>query len=133
MSPEMRFLNENLPIIEKWSRFLSIETDQDLDKTLVLVESLIDRKQDGESHLTPVIYSLARAIEKYETKYPIGEYAGIEMLKFLMDQNNHSQSDLCDIAAKSDIRNILSGKRKLNLNHIKKLCKKYNVSSDLFL
>ena len=133
MSSVMSFVNKNLPVLEEWSRFLSINSDQELDNALILIESLIDRKNAGETHLFSIIETLGNSIEKYESKYPVENLSGVEMLKFLMEQNNHRQVDLYDIAAKSDISNILSGKRLMNINHIKKLCKKYNVSSDLFL
>ena len=133
MSSVMSFVNENLPVLEEWSRFLSINSDQELENALVLIESLIDRKHAGETHLSPIIESLGDSIEEYESKYPVENLSGVEMLKFLMEQNNHRQVDLYDIAARSDISNILSGKRRLNINHIKKLCIKYNVPSDLFL
>ena len=133
MSSVMSFVNDNLPVLEEWFRFLSIGSDQELDNALTLIESLIDRKQAGETHLSTVIESLADSIEEYESKYPVENLSGVEMLKFLMEQNNHRQVDLYDIAAKSDISNILSGKRQLNINHIKKLCQKYNVSSNIFI
>ncbi len=128
----MLFVDENLPILEEWTRFLSINSDQELENALSLFESLIDRKHEGETHLSTIIECLGDSIEKYEGKYPVENLSSIEILAFLMDQNNHRQVDLYDIAAKSDISNILSGKRQLNINHIKKLCKKYNVSSDIF-
>ena len=133
MSSVMSFVNENLPVLEEWSRFLSINSDQELENALMLIESLIDRKHAGEAHLSPIIESLGDSIEEYESKYSVENLSGVEMLKFLMEQNNHRQVDLYDIAARSDISNILSGKRQLNINHIKKLCKKYNVPSDIFL
>jgi len=133
MSSVMSFVNKNLPILEEWSRFLSINSDQELENALILFETLIDRKHAGETHLSTIIESLGDSIEKYESKFSVENLSNIEILTFLMDQNNHRQVDLYDIAAKSDISNILSGKRKLNINHIKKLCKKYNVSSDIFL
>ncbi len=132
MSSVMSFVNENLTVLEEWSRFLTINSDQELGNALSLVESLIDRKHTGETHLSTIIESLGDSIEKYEKKYPVENLSNIEILTFLMDQNNHRQVDLYDIAAKSDISNILSGKKQLNINHIKKLCKKYNVSPDIF-
>ena len=62
----MSFVTENLPVLEEWSRFLSINSDQELDNALMLIESLIDRKHEGETHLSPVIENLGDSIEKYE-------------------------------------------------------------------
>ncbi|MDA3940463.1 MAG: hypothetical protein PF693_14330 [Spirochaetia bacterium] len=73
----------------------------------MLIESLIDRKNAGETHLFPIIESLGDSIEKFEKKYPVENLSSIEKLKFLMEQNNHRQVDLYDIAAKSDISNIV--------------------------
>ena len=45
----------------------------------------------------------------------------------------HKQSDLSDVAVPSTISSILSGKRELNVNHIKALARKYNVPAHYFI
>lgn len=133
MSSAMNLVNDFLPVIEEWSDFLVIDSDEKLDRALEVIEVLVDRFNYGEDHLSKVIEILSESIEKYEKKYTFDKPSGVEMLKFLMDQNGHRQLDLTDIAPKSVICEILSGKRKLNLNHIKKLSVKYSIDPSAFI
>ncbi|MBN2658566.1 MAG: hypothetical protein JXR86_16035 [Spirochaetales bacterium] len=133
MSSAADIFSDNESIIEMWSDFLHIRSEEELNIALELYESLLDRKNAGEDHLISVLEILGDSIEKFERKYSIEKPAPVEMLKFLMVQHNHNQSDLADIAPGSVISNILHGKRELNINHVRKLCRKYKVSADLFL
>ncbi|MDA3938309.1 MAG: transcriptional regulator [Spirochaetia bacterium] len=121
---------------EKVSRFLlniQINTDEELDRAIVYAEELTDSFEDGNTVIEPLLDYVLNVIEKYENKhYPIEESSPITVLRFLMDQNGHRQKDLIDIAPKSAISEILSGKRHLNKNHIEKLSKKYHTNPSVF-
>lgn len=121
---------------KKVSRFLlnvQIHTDEDLDKAIAYAEELTDIFEDGNTEIEPLLDYVLNVIEKYENKYyPIKESSPIEILRFLMDQNGHKQKDLIDVAPKSAISEILSGKRPLNKNHIEKLSKKYHTNPSVF-
>ena len=121
---------------KKVSRFLlnvQIHTDEDLDKAIAYAEELTDIFEDGNTEIEPLLDYVLNVIEKYENKhYPIKESSPVEILRFLMDQNGHKQKDLIDIAPKSAISEILSGKRPLNKNHIEKLSKKYHTNPSVF-
>ena len=120
----------------KVSRFLlniQINTDEDLDKAITYVEELTDSYEDGNVEIEPLLDYVLNVIEKYENEhYPIEESSPIAILRFLMDQNGHRQKDLTDIAPKSAISEILSGKRPLNKNHIEKLSRKYHTNPSVF-
>lgn len=133
MSSAAELFSNNESVIEEWSAFLNIRSDEELDNALELYESLLDRKVSGEDHLSAVLEVLGDSIEKYEKKYSFEKPSPVEILKFLMEQHDHRQTDLADIAPASVISNILHGKRELNINHIRKLCRKYKVTADLFL
>jgi HTH-type transcriptional regulator/antitoxin HigA len=62
------------------------------------------------------------------------EVSGMDVLKFLMDQNDLKQKDLIGIlGGKSAVSEILNGKRPLNLKHIRNLSEKFNVRPATFL
>lgn len=69
-------------------------------------------------------------IEQYEEKcHPIGEPDPIEALKFMMEQKGLKQKDLEAILGyKSRVSEVLSRKRKLNLEMIRNLHEKLNIS-----
>lgn len=49
-----------------------------------------------------------------------------------MAQHGLGQSDLAEVATQSVISEILSGKRQLNIRHIKALSERFKVSADTF-
>lgn len=79
--------------------------------------------------------TLTLLIEKYEESlHSFPEVSGIEVVKFLMDQNGLKQKDLAGIlGGKSTVSELLHGKRPLNLNHIRLLAKRFNVRPATFV
>jgi len=57
----------------------------------------------------------------------------LEVLQFLMDQHGLLQKDLADVfGAPSIVSEVLSGKREINQDHIKRLSRRFHVSPELF-
>jgi HTH-type transcriptional regulator/antitoxin HigA len=79
--------------------------------------------------------TLAILIEHYEEiQYPVKKQNAIDILKFLMEQNNMKQKDLIGIlGSKSTVSEILNGKRSLNLQHINRLSEKFNIKASTFV
>lgn len=133
MSNAMQVYKDNLLAIEAWSSILHIDSDKKLKDALQIIEDIMDRMGAGEKHLRDSAEVLSSAIELYEQeRFPIEKPSGVGMLTFLMDQHGHKQTDLSDVASRSVICELLSGKRQLNKNHIEKLSKKYHVSPAVF-
>jgi len=62
------------------------------------------------------------------------EATGLDVLKFLIDQNDLKQKDLIGIiGGKSAVSEILNGKRPLNLKHIRNLSDKFNLRPATFV
>jgi HTH-type transcriptional regulator/antitoxin HigA len=73
-------------------------------------------------------------ISAYEDEhYPIQDVPPKEILRHLMENHEHKQGDLSDVASRTVINEILSGKKQLNLGHIRRLSEKYGVSPELFI
>jgi len=54
-------------------------------------------------------------------------------LRFLMDQHGLKQRDLTDVfGTPSIVSEVLSGKRELNKDHIKRLSERFHVSPEIF-
>ena len=79
--------------------------------------------------------TLTILIEYYESQcYPIPDCTGVDVLKFLMAQNNLKQKDLVGVlGGKSTVSEILNNKRPLNIKHLNALSKRFNVSPSTFL
>lgn len=109
-----------------------IKTEMDYEKALNSMEAVFDI---NNGPLADYAEALAILIEHYEdNRYPIKNATGVETLKFLMEQNNLKQKDLMGIiGGKSAVSEILNGKRRLNLNHIRKLAERFHVKPATFV
>ena len=111
-----------------------ITSDNENERAIKELEALTDRYEAGERDLEPLIDYISGLIVKYEDEhYPVANPSPVDMLVHLMENHQHSQKDLQDVASQSVISEILSGKRDLNLRHIRKLSEKYGVSPEVFI
>jgi len=57
----------------------------------------------------------------------------IDVLRFLLDQNGLSQRDIAtELGSESTVSLVLSGKRRLNRDHIARLSERFHVSPSVF-
>ena len=77
---------------------------------------------------------LTLLVEDFESKhYQLPRAKPVEVLRFLMDQHSLKQRDLVGVfGTRSIISEVLSGKRKLNKEHIERLSQRFHVSPDVF-
>ncbi len=110
----------------------AIKNNEDYESALSSMELVFD-----ESDGPPAEYAetLSILIEYYEDKhFQTSKAAGVDVLKFLMEQNGLKQKDLVGLlGSKSTVSEILSGKRPLNLKHIKLLSEQFNVKPATFV
>lgn len=108
--------------------------EQEHEKLLSFVKSLMEislHKKD--ERVTSLLKLISRNIEQYETqRYATKTLSSIEMLRFLMEEHGLGQSDFPEIGCQSLMSKILSGERKLTLDHIKHLAKRFGVSPSVF-
>ncbi|NOQ13997.1 MAG: helix-turn-helix domain-containing protein, partial [Methyloprofundus sp.] len=99
------------------------------------LDNLIDEIGENESHeLSAVMETIANLVENYEDKnYSINPGSPIESLKYLMQEHGIKQSDLKEIGSQGVVSEILSGKRALNIEQVKKISKRFGVSPAVFI
>jgi len=57
----------------------------------------------------------------------------IDVLRFLLDRNGLSQRDIAaELGSESTVSLVLSGKRRLNRDHIARLSQRFHVSPSVF-
>jgi len=57
----------------------------------------------------------------------------IDVLRFLLDQNKLSQRAIAaELGSESTVSRVLSGKRRLNRDHIARLSRRFHVSPSVF-
>ncbi|PYV18342.1 MAG: transcriptional regulator [Acidobacteria bacterium] len=100
-------------------------------------EILYDLDRRGKT-LTPAEKELAELltllIEDFEQRrYQLPRARPLDVIRFLMDQHGLKQTDLADVfGTPSIVSEVLSGKRELNKEHIRRLSERFHVSPELF-
>ena len=94
-----------------------------LERLNDIFDARIDSPEGDEAELLTIL------IENYEQEhYPIEAPDPIEAIKFRMEQMNMNKKDLAEVIGyKSRVSEILSRKRRLSLNMIRKLHKKLRI------
>jgi HTH-type transcriptional regulator/antitoxin HigA len=106
-----------------------IKTEEDYDLALKRMEEIFHAEEGTEEGDEAEVLMLI--IEEYHS---IGNPDPIEAIKFIMEQKNLKQKDLADILGyRSRVSEVLSGKRKLNLEMIRKLHEKLNISYETLM
>ncbi len=100
-----------------------------------ILDDIIDEVGDNQNHkLAPVMETIGNLIENYEIQeYRINESSPDEVLKYLMQEHGLRQSDLKEIGSQGVVSEILTGKRILNIEQIKKISNKFHVSPLVFI
>ena len=66
-------------------------------------------------------------------RHPARDADPIDVLRFLLDQNGLSQRDIAaELGSESTVSLVLSGKRRLNRDHIARLSRRFHVSPSVF-
>ena len=109
-----------------------IRTTRDLRDALARIDALWGAKSGTiEGDELDVLTDL---VEAYENRHhPIGPGSGLRTLKHLMQANGLTQSDLPEIGSQGVVSEILTGKRDLNVRHIRALAVRFKVAAAVFV
>jgi antitoxin component HigA of HigAB toxin-antitoxin module len=122
----------DVDIVANVLKQLHVRNDKDAIKAGKQLYAWRKMIKEGHSELQELYNYLKYQVNQYEKTVKQPEVTGAELLRYLMEEHGHKQSDLADVAPRSVISEILHGKRELNKNHITRLASKYNVSPALF-
>jgi HTH-type transcriptional regulator/antitoxin HigA len=77
---------------------------------------------------------LTMLIERYETeRYPVPDAGPVDVLRFLLERNGLAQRDIAaELGSETTVSLVLSGKRRLNRDHIELLSRRFKVSPSVF-
>lgn len=105
----------------------AIKTEDDYNRALKRLEEIFHVPTDSPEGDEAEVLSIL--IEKYEDEYyPIDAPDPIEAILYRMEQMDMNQKDLAEVIGyKSRVSEILSKKRKLNINMIRKLHDKLKI------
>ena len=108
-----------------------IRNEKDYQSALKRLELIFDATKGSENgdELLSIL------IDRYENEnFPIGMPDPIEAIKFRMEQMGMKQKDLAEVVGfKSRVSEILSKKRKLTLDMIRKLNKTLHIPTEVLV
>lgn len=109
---------------------------KEFDNMVNTLDNLLDFIGEDENHrLIGLVDFLSHLIETYESKQSAKHTipSGLDALIYLMEAHGLHQADLPEIGSQGVVSEILKGKRKLNLRHIKLLAKRFGVDPSTFI
>lgn len=112
-----------------------IRSRAEYERAVAALDAIVDAIGEDEKHpLAELAEALSVFIEAYDkSHYPTPVPEPREMLRFLMEQNALTQSDLPELGSQGVVSEILSGKRSLNVRQISVLAKRFKLAPGVFL
>lgn len=128
----------SLELQQHWtaiSPLLSLRNEKEYDGAVKRLNHLLDKVGADEQHpLYTLLDTLGTLIHAYEEEHhPIPACSGVDVLRFLMEEHDLTQSDLPEIGSQGVVSEILQGKRELNVRQIRALAKRFHVSPGVFI
>jgi HTH-type transcriptional regulator/antitoxin HigA len=110
-------------------------SDEDYQHLVETLDYLVDEIGDDENHqLCAVMETIGKLIANYEDQHVSSpKSSGIDALKYLMQEHNLKQSNLTELGSQGVVSEILSGKRTLNIEQIKRVSERFHVSPAVFI
>ena len=137
---ELNVMNIQLDSISKaWpsikNYFTVPHSEQEYTELVNYLDALIDEVGDKQNHeLAAVMETIGLLIENYENKnHLINESTVVDVIKYLMQEHALNQADMTEIGSQGVVSEILSGQRSLNVDQIKRLSKRFNLSPSVFI
>lgn len=111
-----------------------IHSEEENEHFISILEELEHRSlqwSEGEAKLAELLTLL---IEEFEDRtYQLKAATPVEVLLELMESNHLKQKDLIDVfGAESTVSAVIHGKREMTREHIKRLCKRFNLPPAAF-
>jgi HTH-type transcriptional regulator/antitoxin HigA len=113
-----------------------IRTKVEYGRAVRAMNDLLDAGAADESHpLADLAATLGELVGDYDDKHhPLpADLTGIDMVRFLMQQQNLHQADLKELGSQGVVSELLSGKRELNVRQIKLLSRRFNLPATAFI
>jgi HTH-type transcriptional regulator/antitoxin HigA len=109
-----------------------LRSEEDYEAALAEIEIYFDKEPLPGSADGDRFDLLAMVITRYEEEhYPIEAPSPIEMIKFVMESRGLGQEDLAEVlGSRSRASEILSGKRSLSLDHIRRLHQAWGIPAE---
>jgi HTH-type transcriptional regulator / antitoxin HigA len=114
---------------------LTIRNEREYNAAVKRLNELLDEIGTNEKHpFYSLLDTLGTLVYAYEEEHhPIPNVSGVEVLRYLMEEHDLTQSDLPEVGSQGVVSEILNSKRELNVRQIRVLAEKFNVSAAVFV
>ena len=112
-----------------------IRTEAENESFTAVLEELDARSEELTAAEQDLAELLTLLIEDFESRsYQLPKASPLEVVRFLMDQHGLKQRDLLDVFGTSSVASeVLSGKRELSKDHIRRLSARFSIPADMLL
>lgn len=132
---DIRALQSSWQAFDTIAHLRPIHSEADLERMVVMMNSLLDDVGDNEDHpMSSLLDLVSDLVSRYEQAHHAIEPAlPKDTLRFLMETRGLKQEDLSSIVAQSNLSAILAGKRKISATLAGKLGKFFGISAAVFV
>jgi len=132
---DTKALQKTWTAFDRIARLRPIRTDVEYERTVALMNQLLDIVGDVEDHpLSGLLELVGELVGDFDDQHhAIEPSEPKEVLRFLMENRAVKQSDLAAIVAQGNLSAILSGKRKISATLAGKLGSYCKVSPAIFI
>ena len=122
-------------VVKNFAHLSPIHSETDYDRTVTLMNALLDVAGDDEDHpLSGLLELAADLVSRYEQEHhPIEAADPKDALRFLIAARGLKQEDLSAIIPPSNLLAILAGKRKISATMAGKLGTFFGICSAVFV
>ena len=132
---DIKALQKTWAAFDRVAHLRPIRTEEEYDRTVSLMNYLVDIVGDRENHtLSGLLDLVSELVAEYDTShYSIEASEPNEVLRYLIELRGLKQGDLAEIVPQSNLSAILAGKRKISATLAGKLGKFFNISPAVFV
>ena len=132
---DIKALQKTWAAFDRVAHLRPIRTKEEYDRTVSLMNDLLDMVGDREDHsLSGLLDLVSELVADYDTThFAIEASEPNEVLRYLIELRGLKQGDLAEIVPQSNLSAILSGKRKISATLAGRLGKFFNISPAVFV
>jgi HTH-type transcriptional regulator/antitoxin HigA len=132
---DIKALQKTWTAFDRVAHLRPIRNDEEYDRTVALMNNLLDIVGDDENHaLSGLVDLVSELVEDYDAEhFAIDASAPKEVLRYLIETRGLKQGDLAAVVPQSNLSAILAGKRKISATLAGKLVKFFDISPAAFI
>lgn len=132
---DIKALQKTWLAFDRVAHLRPIRSDEEYDRTVALMNNLLDIVGDDEIHaLSGLLDLVSELVEDYDAEhFAIEASEPREILRYLIEARGLKQGDLAEVVPQSNLSAILAGKRKISATLAGKLAKFFNISPAVFV